>query len=145
MEEWCNYSRPSATRKKMWLSWGREVVHMSECMLFMLRLLVCKPKLGKPMLDQLGIVKGANIGTMLANHHHTSIGPTFVQHQISLVGQWWPNFGKPMLDQQSFVQWVNIGTVLANCHHWNYKGPQHQLSLMGQCQSNSGVMYNVSM
>ena len=61
---------------------------------------------GKPMLGHQSFVQRTNIGTKLAHHHHTSIGPTKVQYEISLVGQCQPNIGKPSLHQ-----------------HWTNKGP----------------------
>ena len=75
-----------------------------------------KPNIGKPMLGQQSFIQQANIGKMLANHHRISIGPTKVQHQISLACQCQPNFGKPVLGQQSFVQRANTGTMLAHHH-----------------------------
>ena len=102
------------------------------------------------MLGQQSFVQQADIGTMLANqhwtnkgptsdiiglpmlanHHNTSIKPTKVQHQISLVCQWWPNIGKPMLALWRFVQWA-----------WNCIGPtvsSHHATMptfptLGQC------------
>ena len=85
------------------------------------------------MLGQQTFVQRENIGTMLANHHHTSLGPTKPQHLISLVSQYQPNIGKSMLGQQRFVQQASIGTLLANHHHTSF-GPikvQHKILLVG--------------
>ena len=76
------------------------------------------------------IVQLANIGIILAKHHHTSIGPTKVQHQTTLAGQCQPNIGKPTLDQQSFVQWAYYVTDVG----WPSSKVQHQISLVCQCQ-----------
>ena len=51
------------------------------------------PTMASHFLGRQSFGQWANIGTILANHHHTNNEPIKVQHQISLMGQCRPNSG----------------------------------------------------